>query len=86
MSRYYHRILIALVVLAAGAVFGLDLVKDGRSAFVIHIEEDAPPSVVEAAADLQAYCQQVTGAKLAIVHRRKADDFPGATKPPLPPE
>lgn len=68
MRRYCQRILLALVVLAAGAVFGLDLVKDGRSAFVIYIEEDAPPSVVEAATDLQAYCQQVTGAKLAIVH------------------
>lgn len=61
-------ILAALVVLAAGAVSGLDLVKDGRSAFVIHVEEDAPASVREAAADLQAYCQQVTGANLAIVH------------------
>ncbi|MDD4097844.1 MAG: DUF4838 domain-containing protein, partial [Lentisphaeria bacterium] len=58
----------AAVMLAAGFVFGLDLVKDGRSAFVIHVEEDAPPSVHEAASDLRMYCQRVTGVDWPIVH------------------
>lgn len=43
------------------------LVVDGRSDYVIYHQADAPPSVKTAAAELQTYTEQVTGAKLPIV-------------------
>jgi len=43
------------------------LVQDGASDFVIYHAPDAPPSVAAAAADLQTYIEEASGARLEIV-------------------
>lgn len=55
---------------ACGAPFAgaLTLVRDGASSHVIHLVEDAPASVHEAARDLQHYVARASGVTLAIVH------------------
>ena len=46
----------------------LTLVQDAGTTFVIYVAADAPPSVRQAAAELQDYACQVAGAKLTIVN------------------
>lgn len=61
--------LVALLLLYGGGhLLALDLVKDGRSSFVIHVEEDAPASVQQAARDLRDYAEQVAGVQWPIVN------------------
>ena len=50
-----------------GVVGAMELARDGKSAFSIYHVADAPPSVVEAAAELQRVLEVSTGAKLSIV-------------------
>ncbi len=56
----------SLAFASAGGV-AMELVKDGKSEFIIYHEADAPSSIVHAAKDLQDYCRKVTGWTLPIV-------------------
>lgn len=57
-----------LALAGAGCAAPIKLVEGGGTSFVIYHTPDAPPSVAQAAADLQEYVYQATGAKLAIVN------------------
>ncbi len=59
-------LLIALVPAFADPI---ELVRDGRSPFVIYHDAKAPPSVAMAAAELQHYVHQAGGVRLPIVHQ-----------------
>ncbi|MGI5820195.1 MAG: DUF4838 domain-containing protein [Armatimonadota bacterium] len=58
----------ALIALSAIAAFGqpVTIVEDGASNFSIVHAPDAPPSVLQAASELQRYIEAVSGAELAI--------------------
>ncbi len=63
--------LLVCAIIVASALVGscqpVGLVQDGASDFVIYHAPDAPPSVVAAAADLQRYIEEASGARLEIV-------------------
>ena len=61
-----HRFLLSAIAVVSTASFALDIVKDGKSDFVIYHAQEAPDSVIEGAKDLQTYCEKVTGVKLPI--------------------
>ena len=68
-KRLFSKIICcAAVTLAAGAS-ALDIVKDGKSEFVIFHDAKAPKSVVQGAKELQDYCKKVTGCTLPIVRK-----------------
>ena len=56
-----------LGVLLAASVSALDIVKDGKSDYVIYHDAKAPKSVIQGAKELQDYCRKVTGCTLPIV-------------------
>ena len=56
------------VVAAPVTAAPLTLVENGQSPFVIYTDAAAPASVQAAAADLQAYIEKVSGAKLPLVN------------------
>ena len=60
--------LLPLAILAFADAAPLRLVADGGTSYVIHHEPDAPASIAMAAAELQEYLYESSGAKLAIVH------------------
>ncbi len=64
-------ILSVCAIIIASALVGrcqpVALVQDGASDFAIYHAPDAPPSVVAAAADLQRYIEEASGARLEIV-------------------
>ena len=57
---------LAALCAVAGCAQAMTLVKDGKSDYTIVVADDAIPPERTAATELQAYLQQVTGAKLAI--------------------
>ncbi|MBD3291649.1 MAG: DUF4838 domain-containing protein [Armatimonadia bacterium] len=65
------RILLVIALIVSTAICAtcapLTIVEDGVSEFAIVHAEDAPPSVVAAAADLQKYILEASGAELPIV-------------------
>ena len=61
-------LILALGVVTTGCAAPLELVKGQGTLFVIYHEADAPSSVAMAAAELQDYIYQATGAKLAIIN------------------
>ncbi|MHB8993656.1 MAG: DUF4838 domain-containing protein [Armatimonadota bacterium] len=70
MLRTIFAVAAALAVNIAFAA-PLPLAQDGQSAYSIYVEAAAPSSVKAAAADLQTYFEQVTGAKLPIINEHK---------------
>ena len=66
--KFLGRMLLSAIAVASTAALALDIVKDGKSDFVIYHAKTAPGSVIEGAKDLQTYCEKVTGVKLPIVN------------------
>jgi hypothetical protein len=69
MSRFNWKLLIvvlALSCLSAGRAMALTLIKDGKSEYAIIVPDKAPPSVLNAAAELKRDLALATGAELSI--------------------
>ena len=57
-----------VMTLAAGAS-ALDIVRDGKSDYVIYHDPKAPKSVIQGAKELQDYCKKVTGYVMPIAKK-----------------
>jgi len=72
-SRPLLLLLLGMFAVAADAALaeGLVLAENGRSPYRIVVADDASPSTKHAAEELQAFLQQITGAKLPIISDRQ---------------
>ena len=69
MTRSLLPLVLPLTIAATiASAAPLDLARDGGTTYVIYHDAEAPSSVATAAAELQEYFHQATGAKLGIVH------------------
>lgn len=59
--------------LTGSVAWALDIVKDGKSNFVIYHDAKAPKSIIQGAKDLQEYCLKVTGYNMPIVTKTAAN-------------
>ncbi|MBD3292534.1 MAG: DUF4838 domain-containing protein, partial [Armatimonadia bacterium] len=68
MYRFPAAIIIAVAFVSVVSAAPLTLVEDGASNFSIVITPDAPPSVQQAAQEMQQYLRRATGAELPITN------------------
>ncbi|NLZ64735.1 MAG: DUF4838 domain-containing protein [Lentisphaerae bacterium] len=75
MQKYLSLLTLVLVWPLLGAEF-LEVVKDGRSPYVVVLAPDAPQAVRAAADDLREYIHKATGAQLPLVEAVQAAGKP----------
>ena len=73
---FFYIIILSIVLFgAAGCVLfwpvdGIEIVRNGRSAYRIVVADDASPSTMHGAVELQMFIHRMTGAEIPIVSDR----------------